>query len=189
MPIDAICEIWRESVSWLQRRCRLKMLTMDNDRRTCGQRMPAYTISSPMSLWLRWAKNHDKKWKSAPEKWTCPISMKNCSPLGKKRVNFSDRQVCANPGQILLETIWSMSQLPRPVCPITVMNLAARVDKLVSERTERWSPLSCHAKAWATKTASCIKHYHLSQSRTIPTKWLVHTHSEDCGTDKVGIWW
>ena len=32
-PIDAICEIWQESVSWLQRRCRLKMLTTD-DRRT-----------------------------------------------------------------------------------------------------------------------------------------------------------
>ena len=26
LPIDAICEIWRELASWLQRRCRLKML-------------------------------------------------------------------------------------------------------------------------------------------------------------------
>ena len=29
--IDAIYEIWRESASWLQRRCRLKSLTMDDD--------------------------------------------------------------------------------------------------------------------------------------------------------------
>ena len=28
-PIDATCEIWYESASWLQRRCRLKMLTDD----------------------------------------------------------------------------------------------------------------------------------------------------------------
>ena len=25
---DAICEIWQESASWLQRKCHLKMLTM-----------------------------------------------------------------------------------------------------------------------------------------------------------------
>ena len=29
LPIDAIYEIWRESASWLQRRCCLKMLTTD----------------------------------------------------------------------------------------------------------------------------------------------------------------
>ena len=34
LPIDAMCEIWQELASWLQRRCRLKMLTTDNDRRT-----------------------------------------------------------------------------------------------------------------------------------------------------------
>ena len=34
LPIDAICEIWLESASWLQRRCRLKMLMMDNDGQT-----------------------------------------------------------------------------------------------------------------------------------------------------------
>ena len=31
LPIDAMCEIWPESASWLQRRCRLKMLTDDDD--------------------------------------------------------------------------------------------------------------------------------------------------------------
>ena len=30
LPIDAVCEIWQESASWLQRRCRLKMLTTDD---------------------------------------------------------------------------------------------------------------------------------------------------------------
>ena len=54
LPIDAICEIWQESASWLQRRCRL--LTTDGRKTTDGRRTPAYTISSPMSLWLRWAK-------------------------------------------------------------------------------------------------------------------------------------
>ena len=44
--IDAICEIWKESALRLQRRSRLKMLTTD------ARRMPAYTISSPMSLRL-----------------------------------------------------------------------------------------------------------------------------------------
>ena len=34
LPIDAICEIWRESASWLQRRCCLKMSMMDDDGRT-----------------------------------------------------------------------------------------------------------------------------------------------------------
>ena len=29
LPIDAMCEILQESASWLQRRCRLKMLTTD----------------------------------------------------------------------------------------------------------------------------------------------------------------
>ena len=49
--IDAICEIWKESASQLQRSCCLKMLM---DGRTDGRQMPAYTISSPM---LSWAKN------------------------------------------------------------------------------------------------------------------------------------
>ena len=31
LPIDAMCEIWQESASWLQRRSRLKMLTTDDD--------------------------------------------------------------------------------------------------------------------------------------------------------------
>ena len=53
--IDAICGIWKESASMLQRRSRLKMMTMD------GRRMPAYTISSPMSLRLRWANNRLNK--------------------------------------------------------------------------------------------------------------------------------
>ena len=33
LPIDAIYEVWRESASWLQR-CRLKMLTTDDDDAT-----------------------------------------------------------------------------------------------------------------------------------------------------------
>ena len=40
--------MWLESASWLQRKCRLKMLTD-------GRRMRGYTLSSPMSLRLRWA--------------------------------------------------------------------------------------------------------------------------------------
>ena len=48
LPIDAICEIWNESAARLQRRSRLKMLT---DGRTTD------TISSSMSLRLRWANN------------------------------------------------------------------------------------------------------------------------------------
>ena len=51
--IDAICGIWKESASRLQRRNRLKMFTTD-DGRTDG----SYTISSHLSLRLRWAKNH-----------------------------------------------------------------------------------------------------------------------------------
>ena len=51
LPIDALCEIWKESASRLQRRCRLKMLT--DGRRTDGRRIPLYTISSPMSFRLR----------------------------------------------------------------------------------------------------------------------------------------
>ena len=38
LPIDAICEICYESVSWLQRRFRLKMLTDDGHRRTTDGR-------------------------------------------------------------------------------------------------------------------------------------------------------
>ena len=49
--IDAICGIWKESASRLQRKSRLKMLTTE-DGRTDGRRMLAYTISSPMSLRL-----------------------------------------------------------------------------------------------------------------------------------------
>ena len=33
LPIDAICEIWQESVSWLQRRYRLKNVDDDDDGR------------------------------------------------------------------------------------------------------------------------------------------------------------
>ena len=36
LPIDTLCEIWRESASWLQRRCRLKMLTTDDGRTDDG---------------------------------------------------------------------------------------------------------------------------------------------------------
>ena len=32
LPIDTMCEIWQESASWLQRRCRLKMLMTDDGR-------------------------------------------------------------------------------------------------------------------------------------------------------------
>ena len=53
-PIDAICEIWKGSASWLQRRRRLKMLKD-------GWQMPAYTISSPTRLRLRWANKKGKK--------------------------------------------------------------------------------------------------------------------------------
>ena len=52
VPTIYRCCLWNESASRLQRRSRLKMLTM-NDGRTDGRRMPAYTISSPMSLRLR----------------------------------------------------------------------------------------------------------------------------------------
>ena len=52
LPLDAICGIWKESASRLQRRCRLKILT-DDGRTPVGRRMPVYTISSPMSLRLR----------------------------------------------------------------------------------------------------------------------------------------
>ena len=34
LPIDAICEIWKESASQLQRRCRLKKLTDDGRQMT-----------------------------------------------------------------------------------------------------------------------------------------------------------
>ena len=48
-PIDAIWEIWKESASRLQRRSRLKMLTDDGRTDDGRRRMPAYTISAPMS--------------------------------------------------------------------------------------------------------------------------------------------
>ena len=34
LPVDAICEIWQESASWLQRRCRLNMLLTTTAGRT-----------------------------------------------------------------------------------------------------------------------------------------------------------
>ena len=51
VPPDYRCYMWNlvRIGFMLKRRCHLKMLTN-------GQRMPAYTISSPMSLRLRWAK-------------------------------------------------------------------------------------------------------------------------------------
>ena len=45
IPIAAICGIWKESASRLQRRCRLKMLT--DGQRTDRRRMPVHTISTP----------------------------------------------------------------------------------------------------------------------------------------------
>ena len=48
-PTEAPPKIWLQLAQWLLRRC-VKMLT-DNVRR-----MPTYTISSPMSLRLMWAK-------------------------------------------------------------------------------------------------------------------------------------
>ena len=59
LPIGSVREIWRESASWLQRRCRLKMLT-DGRTDDDGRRVPGYTISPPMSLQLRWAKKTAK---------------------------------------------------------------------------------------------------------------------------------
>ena len=46
-PIDAICEIWKESAS------EEKLFENDDGRMDDRRRMPAYTISSPMSLRLR----------------------------------------------------------------------------------------------------------------------------------------
>ena len=57
LPTDAM---WQESASWSQKRCRLKMSTTDDGRTTTtdGRRMPAYTISSTMSLLLvSWSKH------------------------------------------------------------------------------------------------------------------------------------
>ena len=53
--IDAICEIWKESASEEKSFENVAGRMMQD-----GRWMPAYTISSPMSLWLRWAKNTPK---------------------------------------------------------------------------------------------------------------------------------
>ena len=50
-PMEAPHEIWLQSAQWFQRRRCLKMWTHDTHRQ-----QPCHTISSPMSLRLRWAK-------------------------------------------------------------------------------------------------------------------------------------
>ena len=59
-PIEAPHKIWLQLARCLLRRRCLKMLT--DGRRTTddGRRMPTYTVSSPMSLRLRWAKKTTK---------------------------------------------------------------------------------------------------------------------------------
>ena len=52
LPIDALREIWQELASWLQRRCRLKVLTTDDDGRTtdaCLYYKLAYEPSAQVS--------------------------------------------------------------------------------------------------------------------------------------------
>ena len=56
-PIDAICGIWKESALWLQRRCRLKMLTDDGQttddgrtKDTCIYYKLTYEPSAQVSL-------------------------------------------------------------------------------------------------------------------------------------------
>ena len=53
LPIDAMCEILQELASWLQRRCRLKMLTTDDDGRTTDACLYYKLTYEPK----RWAKN------------------------------------------------------------------------------------------------------------------------------------
>ena len=48
-PIDAICELWKESASWLQRRCRLKMLTDGWTTYVCIYYMLTYEPSAQVS--------------------------------------------------------------------------------------------------------------------------------------------
>ena len=55
-PKESPYEIWVQLAQWFQRRRCLKMLT---DGRTDGRRSDWCTISSPMSLRLRWAKKHE----------------------------------------------------------------------------------------------------------------------------------
>ena len=62
-PKESPYEIWVQLAQWFQRRRCLKMLTdgRRTDGRTDGQQSDWYTISSPMSLRLRWAKNWYKQ--------------------------------------------------------------------------------------------------------------------------------
>ena len=61
LPKEAPHKIWHWSGKRFWRRRRLKLFTTDGRRRTTTDdgRTPdhEYPISSPMSLWLRWAKN------------------------------------------------------------------------------------------------------------------------------------
>ena len=57
LPIDAICGIWKESALRHQEMSFENVDGRTDGRRTDGRRMPVYTISSPTSLRLRYAKN------------------------------------------------------------------------------------------------------------------------------------
>ena len=55
--MEAPNEIWLWLAKWFLRRRRLNMLTYIH---TFGRHRPTYPISSPLSLWFRWAKNIHK---------------------------------------------------------------------------------------------------------------------------------
>ena len=58
-PKESLYKIWIKLVQWFQRRGCLKMLKARRMLRTNDRQSQShwYTISLPMSLWLRWAKN------------------------------------------------------------------------------------------------------------------------------------
>ena len=97
--VDAICQIWKESAWRLQRRSRLKMLTTD------GRQMPANTINSPMSLWLRWANNNpifiisDRLWYQMYNKCNAVGTNEKSWTLGKQ-----NKTKCRIMGRWVLES-------------------------------------------------------------------------------------
>ena len=79
---DFLWEWWPSWLYDLQRRC-LTMWTIDRQT-MAGRRRPTYPISSPVNLWLRWAKNRTYKIHQ-----TCLILRGHPSPpIWSKNIDF-----------------------------------------------------------------------------------------------------
>ena len=111
-----------------------------------GRRMPAYAISSPMSLWLSWAKNHilsvlcvtSDKNELSHRIWTYPAHIGRT----KRRGMYASKLTCSSMSQGEIRAVAGQGSLPE-LCFANKTKMFFRAKKKRRKITGLWNIEYC----------------------------------------------